>query len=519
MTPLSLARRVVSGLPLTRSSRVLEPGFGDGSFLIALVEAFAELHAEEGDPIGYALKTNIFGVELDEQLFVAAHESLERHFDYEGSTNLLLGDFFATPYPLWHFDIIVGNPPYGGTFDPAIEDKLDRQFGSWNGFKLKKETYSFFIAHSLELLKPDGHLRFITSDTFLTITTMSGLRRRLMDECECRVERLQAFSEETAQPVLVLDAVKSGASHAVIVDGVACTRESMSATRNFSWQIPTALEGYFSGATVGDYMVATGGLVTGNNELFVRRIENNEIQEPYEFTFFDEPITLAGEISRARLNRLSPKRQAEIAEMERSGVMRRNLRADLRAAPKTIRLPHPDYRFYNKADSGIVFSAPKHAIYWKDEGDAVLTFKRNGNWYLHGVGGKKFYGRQGMSWQLVASRINMRFLPEGYIIDSGAPSAFLRDGVDEGEFWFIFGWSLTDLATKILKTVINHTRNIQGKDFERLPYPHWVEGRDKRDVIDLMKLMTNEAMSGRVFDRSDREFKILERIFSGSRVM
>lgn len=517
MTPTELARRVVSSLPLTPCSRVLEPGFGDGAFLIALIEAFAKIHSDRDDPVGHALQANIFGVEIDEALYSSALDTIERTFGYQGETNLMVGDFFSTPYPLWHFDIVVGNPPYGGTFNPAIEDALDRQYGSWNGHKVKKETYSFFIARSLELLKPDGSLRFVSSDTFLTITTMGGLRRRLMDECICRVERLQHFSDETAQPVLVLDAVKSGPSDSVVVDGVEVKQASMLATSNFSWQISPDLDHYFSGVTIGDFMLATGGLVTGNNAMFVRSIFDQKIEEPYNFVYFDDPITVSKERGKARLNRLPPKRELEIGELERSGATRRSVRTEPKESVETIALPHPDYRFYNKSDGSIVFAPPKYAIFWKDDGDAVLTFKKAGNWYLHGVGGRKFYGRQGMTWQLVASRINMRFLPEAYIIDSGAPSAFLRDGVHEDEFWFIFAWSLSNLATQLMKTVINHTRNIQGKDLERLPYPIWVSLQDKQNAIDLMKRMVQEGMSGRVFSRQDPEFGLINGIFERSR--
>jgi len=49
-------------------------------------------------------------------------------------------DFFHTEYSPGSFDVIVGNPDYGGTFDPAIEDKLDALYGRWHGHKPKKGT-------------------------------------------------------------------------------------------------------------------------------------------------------------------------------------------------------------------------------------------------------------------------------------------------------------------------------------------------------------------------------------------
>jgi hypothetical protein len=45
-------------------------------------------------------------------------------------------------------------------------------------------------------------------------------------------------------------------------------------------------------------------------------------------------------------------------------------------------------------------------------------------------------------------------------------------------------------SSKILKNVINHTKNIQSKDIERLPYPTWVTEKDK--VIEYVKNLINK---------------------------
>ncbi len=101
--------------------------------------------------------------------------------------------------------------------------------------------------------------------------------------------------------------------------------------------------------------------------------------------------------------------------------------------------------------------------------------------------------RRGLTWQLIASRLNVRYLPEGYILDSGAPCAFLKPEVDDSELWFILGWLNTDLCSHLLKTVINHTKNIQSKDVERLPYPFWVSACAKEQAIHLAQAIV-EAM-------------------------
>ncbi len=517
MTPSNLAKQVVaeSKINWTTESLVLEPSFGEGAFLIEAVEGLITAHGNRKQTtLNHIFQNQLFGVELDAELYSRAIQKLESIYGQIKVHNLQQADFFATPYLNNSFDVIIGNPPYGGTFDPLLENALDRQFGSWNGHNLKKETYSFFIAQSLELLKDGGKLVFITSDTFLTINTMMGLRHRLMDQANCRIQTLNYFSEETTQPVLVLDAIRGQQTDEIVIEGKTVSRKIMESTGNFSWKMNADYSKYFTGAFLKDYIVCTSGMTIGNNELFVREIHDNKILETKSFEFFDDPITLEGELARARLNQLSASSQQSIKSQELLGIKRRNLRISDLNDPIVIELPHPDYRFYNKAASGIVYAAPKWVVYWKDDGDAVLTFKKNGNWYLHGVGGAKFFLRQGMTWPLVAPKINMKYLPEGYILDSGAPCAFLRDGVDADEFWLIFGWTMTEIASDILKNVINHTRNIQSKDIERLPYPAWVEASNRKKIISLTKELVARGMKGEIFTRDSKDIHHLNDLFS-----
>lgn len=513
-TPLNLARRLVQDLPLDRQSKILEPSFGDGAFIVALVERLAKFRgAGHPDTVKHILRDNLHGVEIDPVAYQSCMAGLRETFAIaDPPPNLSQADFFKSefraggPYgPLFgadaQFDLIVGNPPFGGTIDPTIQDPLDARFGKRDGHKIKKETYSFFIVKCVELLRPGGRLRFICSDTFLTIPTMMGLREFLLNRGDTSVRRLAEFSDDTAQPMVVLDFHKTGRSDHVSVDGVRLARTTIDLTGNRSWRISPSLTAMFNGPKLGDYVVASSGMTVGRNELFVREIVDGQIVEPFQFEFFEAPITLARELERARLGALSAKQQAKIRDQEARGETRRNVRVVPLGAPLTLRLPHPDYRPYNKASSELVYTTPQAAIYWRDEGDAVITFKKNGNWYLHGVGGQPYFGREGLTWQLVAPALNVRYLPPGYILDSGAPCAFLREGVPREELWFILGWALTPLATRLMKEVLNHTRNIQSKDLERLPYPYWASPETKVRVVERVQELVRAAMAGARFER------------------
>lgn len=412
-TPNKIVKDIVDSLVITKDTKILEPGCGNGAFVIPLIaKLFPFYTGTTKERLDQIFSINIWAIELDESVRNDCMTNIRAKYGY--SPDIIHGDFLR-----WageQFDVIVGNPPFGGTIDYALQDSLDKIYGWRNGHKIKKETYSFFIVKSIDHLKPNGTIKFICSDTFLTISTMTGLRRFLMEEGQADIKRLDYFSEETNYPMVLLSFNKTGKSNHIVLDNDITKRESMEMLDNFSWTI-TDLDAQLFKHTLKEKMVCTGGMTTGKNEYFVREIKNGFIEEPYRFEFFEEKIELQREIERARLNYLS-ERQRELI-----GKTRRTVRIVEQEVVK-IELPNPNYRFYNKASSKTFYSEPTHVIYWKDDGDAVKTFKKNGNWYLHGVGGQKFFGREGLTWNLIGNMIKARYLPSGYILDSGAPCGF-----------------------------------------------------------------------------------------------
>ena len=79
------------------------------------------------------------------------------------------------------------------------------------------------------------------------------------------------------------------------------------------------------------------------------------------------------------------------------------------------------------------------------------TYKKNGNWYLNGTGGKKYFFCEGITWNLISSRLHLRYLPSGYVLDNGAPCALLNPCVDKDEMFFILAWGLSDFVQQDLK--------------------------------------------------------------------
>lgn len=529
LTPPNTAAAIVKNMQFSPATRILEPSFGEGSFIFPILDRVASLLPR--DQIGTWCETHLYGCEIDRIAYIRFQEaweargygplprSFENHdfftwlppgYDRSAATNRSL--YFASR--LEFFDLIIGNPPFGGSIDPDLQDELDAIFGMRNGKKIKKETYAFFLVKSIDLLKPGGQLVFICSDTILTIATMTGLRGWLQTNCDIQISRVPGAFLDTNQDMLLLTLTKreSRPSH-ITVFGKDIPRAEIEATPNMSWQVDSELAKYFVGVTLGDRMVATSGMTIGNNDLFLRAIKDNQIEEPYEFTFTEQKITVEREIARARLGKVGSQRLREVRVLETQGATEKIVTWEQLAKPKMISLPRDDYRFYNKATSRIIYANPDWVIFWRDNGEYVYTFKKTGNWYLHGVGGMKFFGREGLSWSLIAPRLYMRYLPPGYILDSGAPCAFLRPGIEPDDLFFILGWTLTDLCTRILKEVLNHTRNIQSKDFERLPYPIWVDANSRQKAILAIRKLVSRGEAGEAFSFRSGEIRALNALY------
>lgn len=513
MTPSNLSLSIIEKNNYTINSKVLEPSFGEGSFILNQIDLFIKNVYKDNsiETIKTILKENIYGCEYDEILYKKCIENIKTKYGLtEFDHNLKHGDFLITDFDNITFDFIDGNPPFGGTINPLYNEKLDKKYGKVNGLKIKKETYSFFVIKSLEMLNENGKLTFICSDTFKTINTMKGLRQVMLQHT-VNLQNLNYFSEETTYGMVVVDVTKNNIPK-LTYDNNEINLESITQTPNFSFEIEENLIKYFNQQLLSSYIKCSSGMTTGKNEYFIRKIVNGKITEPYEFSYYQRKVTLADELFKAKHNFLSEQKQNEYKEKEKNGITVEDIIIKKRETPLEIEIPNEDYFYFNKAVSDVLYAEPTSVIFWKDFGKAVITYKKNGNWYLNGVGGKPFFYKEGFTWSLIGSKVNPRYLPINYVLDSGAPIGVLKENINKDELYFIIGWLTTDLCNLILKKVINHTRNIQSKDVERLPYPYWVSDENKQIIVEKTKIaienkIKNNILSQEYFDEMNNLYK------------
>ena len=141
-----------------RSDKVIDPSFGDGTFLRASSQYVANPNEQ------------LYGVELDKEVYNASKKYLDRY----QITKLWQGDFFASDSffgdnfgrtsPVEAFDAVVGNPPFiryqsfkGEGRTRALQRAADL------GVQLPGHASAWapFLVHAVSLIKPGGRLAMV----------------------------------------------------------------------------------------------------------------------------------------------------------------------------------------------------------------------------------------------------------------------------------------------------------------------------------------------------------------------
>lgn len=133
-TPEFIVKAIWSGLQRMgwRGGRVLEPGIGTGLFPTLIPEALRDV-------------SQVTGIELD-----GVTARIVRLL--QPRARIVSGDFARTELPA-SFDLAIGNPPFS---DRTV--RSDRSYRS-----LGMRLHDYFIARSIDLLKPGAFAAFVTS--------------------------------------------------------------------------------------------------------------------------------------------------------------------------------------------------------------------------------------------------------------------------------------------------------------------------------------------------------------------
>ena len=207
-----------SDRPLYKS-RLLEPSFGKGDFLLPAIERLLESYrkANESKDILTVLLNSICAVELHKDTFKSTSKKvlalLCRHKIQMTTAHRLLdqwliqGDFLLFDTPR-QFDYVIGNPPY--MRQERIPDVLIAEYRRlFTTLYDRADLYIPFIEHSLNLLAQDGTLGFICSDRWMKNKYGGPLRAMVAKDYHLRahvdmVDTDAFHSEVIAYPAITI---------------------------------------------------------------------------------------------------------------------------------------------------------------------------------------------------------------------------------------------------------------------------------------------------------------------------
>jgi hypothetical protein len=178
------------------SKRILEPSFGDGDFLIPIIDRLlaAWRAARRPEPFA-AMSDAIRAVELHRVTFESTRCKVLEHLRQGGISGkdaaalaaqwLIFGDFLLIPLES-RFDTVVGNPPY--VRQELIADALMREYRSrYRTIYDRADIYVPFIERSLTSLAQDGQLSFICADRWMKNRYGGPLRQMVAADFHLKV--------------------------------------------------------------------------------------------------------------------------------------------------------------------------------------------------------------------------------------------------------------------------------------------------------------------------------------------
>ena len=204
--------------------KILDPACGSGSFLIRAYDELLKYHAkvqskavnelEQNERMRY-LSGNIFGVDLDEQaveiaclnlllrglanrdLLPPLTDNIKQGNSLISGTEKELKSYFGKDWKEKHpfswedefkdvmagggFDVVIGNPPYGITFDKASKFFFEETYPA---FKRNNDLFVAFIQKGLQLLKNGGYFSLILPNTFLGGSYFDGIKEYILEQAK-----------------------------------------------------------------------------------------------------------------------------------------------------------------------------------------------------------------------------------------------------------------------------------------------------------------------------------------------
>lgn len=163
-TPKDLINNIFNDFE-KRDGKFLDPCCGTGQFLICAAHS------------GYKNPDLLYGFDIDDIALRIARINLLLAFPNKEFNPKIYKANTLTETAAHSFQLIATNPPWGA----SIDECTNRNIQALYPYIKSKESFSFFLAKSMELAENGGRISFILPESILNIRVHSDIRRHILD--------------------------------------------------------------------------------------------------------------------------------------------------------------------------------------------------------------------------------------------------------------------------------------------------------------------------------------------------
>jgi len=474
LTPPKTAEYIVSKLgKIKENQKVLDPCAGPGIFVKSLLKSGVN-------------KSQIFchDINSDYKEFI---EDLGVSFK---SVDSLLS-FNSKCYE--EYDFIVGNPPYLNKASSYVRKnrvELKKIYGKINAH----ETYSMFIVNSIWRLKEGGKLGFITSDSFLTLSTHSKLRNFILNNC--------VINEILLAPIKLFDK-QNVSTYPVIFILTKCSKDENEQVRDNNimkiipriksedqyWKLPIITE-----ITQKRYKSLPFNIFFVDAEDQILDLFENA---PKLELFIKGYIGMHTHDNKKFIAAIE---DTELANMFRKNSRNKNKSERFKVISR-IDLESGRWKPYLKRGGGDQYYRPvMEALDWEQESILIYDIPK----YVP-------FGKEGIVISGVSSRLAARYMPEGCHWDSNKAMGFIIQDSSISIEYFL-GLLNSSLYNYLSKGILNNTNSIQLTGIHSLPFIKPDKGTHE-DVSLLVRKIIENKKKNLSYDYTEEQKSIDNIIF------
>jgi hypothetical protein len=430
LTPPKTAEYIVSRLGnVSGNQKVLDPCVGPGIFIKALLKSGVN-------------KAQIFCHDINSD-YKATIEDLGVKFRAIDTLLSLNSENYN------EYDFIVGNPPYlnkASKYVRSNRTKLKRLYGKINAH----ETYSMFIVNSIWRLKEGGKLGFITSDSFLSLSTHTKLRKFILKNClinELLLTPKDLFSNQnvnTSPAILIL---------------TKCSNEQMRNQNNI-YVVPRikSEEDYKKPKTVLNIQQKNYHKLPF--DIFFIDVVNEVIDffdvAPRLEDFIKGYIGMHTHDNRKYVAAIEGTLLASIFRKRNEKIKDYNLKYKI---IKSEQLNSGNWKPYLKRGGSEQYYRPiSEALDWSEDAIKIYDIPKTVP-----------FEKKGIVISGVSSRLAARYMPEGCYWDSNKAMGFITKN-SSASIEFFLGMLNSSLYNYFAKGIINNTNSIQLTGIHALPF-------------------------------------------------